>query len=264
MLAPFWLYKIVMKTTIIKNILFILIPALTLTAFLSGCGGGGGQDPSADSLPAAEPASYFSATTDTYGLQTPTFLYTSDNSLGLVMRAEIVSTEQEMWFDTNVFRIDCLDGIAPGTYDLTETDSVCAVTIFNGFISTRLEAVGGSLTVDESGEWFTGTFEVLFADNYFPDSPLHWFSAVFSAPVGYGEAPDLSLPAFPADAEILFTENCLGCHNVVELSRSGGLLAEIIEADSKHESVLLTPEEIYSLKVLLNSTSSSEDTVLPL
>jgi len=160
----------------------------TLIVFvLAGCGGGGSESvPESD--PTVNQQAYYALSSDTYGIKSPTWIEASEDAIGLVLRAEEISSSQEMWFDTNVFRIDCPDGVAPGNYDLGEPDSVCNLTIFNGQSSSNIKTVAGSLTITETREWFSGSIEAIIADYDLPEEKLHWFSASFSAPIGHGES----------------------------------------------------------------------------
>ena len=174
-------------------------PALILFSLLSvlllaGCGSGSG---SPDSVAQSDVTNSYSLSmprtvalsiaSDTYGLQEPTWLGATDDAIGLVLRAELISGEEEMWFGTNVFRVDCPAGVTPGTYDLGETDSPCSLTIANGQWSSNVRTIAGSLTIDAVGDWFSGSLEAVIADYDISTEQLHWFSAAFSAPVGHGE-----------------------------------------------------------------------------
>ena len=169
-----------------KKLGLAFITQALLVFLFAGCGGGGsGSVPDSDST--VNQQAYYALSSDTYGIRTPTWIEASDDAIGLVLRAEEISSSQEMWFDTNVFRIDCRDGVSPGSYDLGEPDSVCNLTIFNCQSSSNIRTIAGSLTVTEAGEWFSGSIEAVIADYDISEETLHWFSASFSAPVGYGE-----------------------------------------------------------------------------
>ena len=158
-----------------------------LVFILVGCGGGSAGN-ATDPAPAENQHAYYSLSSDTYGIINPTWIEASDDAIGLVLRAEEISSSQEMWFDTNVFRIDCRDGVTPGTYDLGEPESVCNLTIFNCQSSSNIKTIAGSLTVTDAGEWFSGSIEAVIEDYDVDEETLHWFSASFSAPIGHGEA----------------------------------------------------------------------------
>ncbi|HEX9778242.1 MAG TPA: hypothetical protein VGA63_08860 [Geopsychrobacteraceae bacterium] len=170
---------------------FIFIVPLLLSFSLVGCGSGGSGG-AADAGPQGTQQAYYALATDTYGIKNPTWIEASADAIGLVLRAEEISSSQEMWFDTTIFRIDCPEGVSPGSYDLGEPASACALTIFNGQSSSNIRTIAGSLTVTEAGQWFSGSIEAVIADYDVSEEQLHWFSAAFSAPVGHGEALAIS------------------------------------------------------------------------
>ncbi|PLX98798.1 MAG: hypothetical protein C0623_11125 [Desulfuromonas sp.] len=236
---------------------------------LVGCGGGGGGDVGTNSnkvitTPDPTEVTELQYLTDTYGLQQPDYISVNENSLGLVLRAELIAAEDdEMWFDTNILRIDCPADIEPGSYDLGTDESICRLTIFNGFASTSLMTVGGTLEIVENGEWFSGSFEALHVDASFADEPMNWLSASFSAPVGTGEPVAESGPPVPTGAQTLFTDHCSSCHELASLSRMGPCVSELLEVDPEHIPISLVPDEVYALKVLMNATDPVDGLTLP-
>lgn len=192
-LAFFWLLRLVMKRQLLTKRFAQTLILAALLLMLIGCGGGGGGAGAESSGEEAYKAvanrtASFEYSTDTYGLTVPTLLYATENDLGLVLRVESASSLSDMWFDTNILRIDCPEEMSPGEYDIGEKDSACSIAVFDGFQSTPLETVAGSLTVETAGEWFSGEFEIMYVDRSDPEEPYYWLSASFAAPVGVDAA----------------------------------------------------------------------------
>jgi hypothetical protein len=234
-----------------------ILPTLFSVCLLAGCGSGGGGGPAATASSNMEttvkPIVSYAVETDTYGMQRPTWLHVSDNALGVVIRGDIVTSDQLMWFDTTVFRVDCPSGLATGEYPLGARDSACTVSLLNGRAATTLSVSSGTLSVARSNGWLSGRASVTFKDAARPSAVANFFSATFAAPVGSGAAPAILLPPVPADAAGIFGAKCAACHSVATLAGKGDGLDPVLDVTS-HPAVLASASERYSLKILLNST----------
>lgn len=252
--------------------------ALSLAAVIAGCGGGGGSAPAAlDRAAPAEEARSFTITSDSYGVQNPTYLAATRGAAGLILRAAIASALTDPEFKT-VARVDIgnPDAVAAGTvYSLGGGESTLpsfpgTLYLFNGHPSTLLQTTGGTIAFTSygtaPGDQVTGSFHAVILDGNDDATPKrsHTIAASFSFKSGdYGPIVPAPVPV-PLEAPSLYSSRCAACHTLGDLDAGAGAAPELAlkggELDSRfsigspgHQGVILTAGELSALKVLLNA-----------
>jgi hypothetical protein len=157
---------------------------LALTLIIAGCGsggGGGGSAPAAvigvSTAPAQSQAAAnsFTVTSDSYGMQSPTYLSSTKSSLGIVMLAAIATSMTDSNFKT-VSRIDVAPNAAIGTSTVYSLGGATAsnpafpgmIYFLNGQTSSLLKTVDGSITFtafgSNSGDRISGSYRAVIED----------------------------------------------------------------------------------------------------
>ena len=158
---------------------------LALTLIVAGCGGGGGGGGA--SAPAAvigvgtapvqsqAAANSFTVTSDSYGMQSATYLSSTKSSLGIVMLAAIATSMTDSNFKT-VSRIDIAPGAAISTSTVYSLGGATAsnpafpgmIYFLNGQTSSLLKTVDGSISFTafggNSGDRITGSYRAVIED----------------------------------------------------------------------------------------------------
>jgi len=154
---------------------------LALTLIVAGCGGGGGNSGSAVNGVATAPAqaqaatNSFTVASDSYGLQSATYLSSTKSSLGIVMLAAIATSTTDTNFKT-VSRIDIAPNAAISTSTVYSLGGATAnnpafpgmIYFLNGQTSSLLKTVDGSITFtafgSNSGDRITGSYRAVIED----------------------------------------------------------------------------------------------------
>jgi hypothetical protein len=164
---------------------------LALTLIIAGCGSGGGGGASApaavigvSTAPAQSQASAnsFTVASDSYGMQSATYLSSTKSSLGIVMLAAIATSMTDSNFKT-VSRIDIAPNAAISTSTVYSLGGATAgnpafpgmIYFLNGQTSSLLRTVDGSITFtafgNNSGDRITGSYRAVIEDGNDSASP---------------------------------------------------------------------------------------------
>lgn len=252
------------------------VVALTLAVLFAGCGGGGGSAPAALDTTPAEPKSSFTITSDSYGVQNPTYLAATRGAAGLILRAAIASAMTDPQFRT-VARVDIAnpDAVAAGTvYSLGGESGIPSfpgtLYLFNGHPSTLLQTAGGTIAFTSygtnAGDRVAGSFHAVIVDGNDDATPKRSYSIAASFSFRTGDCGPIvpgRLPV-PPEAPPAYGSRCAACHTLgsldavpgpaPELALKGGELGSRFPIGSPgHQGVTLTSAELSALKVLLNA-----------
>jgi hypothetical protein len=159
----------------------IKIAILALTLIVAGCGGGGGgNSPAANGVvttpaQALATANSFTVATDSYGMQSATFLSSTKSSLGIVMLAAIATSMTDPNFKT-VSRIDIAPNAAINTSSVYSLGAATAnspafpgmLYFLNGQTSSLLKTVDGTISFtafgSNSGDRISGSYRAIIED----------------------------------------------------------------------------------------------------
>lgn len=252
--------------------------ALSFAVAIAGCGGGGGSAPAAlDRAAPAEGASSFTITSDSYGVQNPTYLAATRGAAGLILRAAIASAMTDPQFKT-VARVDIgnPDAVAAGTvYSLGGAENTRpafpgTLYLFNGHPSTLLQTTGGTIAFTSygtaPGDQVSGSFHALILDGNDDATPKRSYTVAASFSFKSGDCGPILPPPVPVppEAPYLYSSRCAACHTLGNVNAGAGTAPELAlkggELDSRfsigspgHQGVTLGAKELSALKVLLNA-----------
>lgn len=256
----------------------IILLMLSLTA--CGGGGGGGTVTGASIPPPAAADNYLTITDDEYGLVTPNFYYSTDNSAFWSIQADVAKDVTDQDFAC-VVRIDiqksgsgAISGLSGKTFSIEEGGAYDKfpgnIFVSDGHKSTKKSVEHGIISfapVSASPDDIKGEFDVTMTDydSKIVPPPQYRLKGKFGFKMGtYGAATPLPPEVYPAKGRDAYDQLCSGCHKLgdydttgetaSDLSQRGGELPMVYPGDVReHRGIILDQQTMANLRIFLNA-----------
>ncbi len=255
--------------------------SLIIILSLSACGSGGGGGGNGGSVTGVEqsPINSLTVTSDGYGLMTPNFFYSTDNTAFWSIQSNVANDVWDQNFQA-IIRIDIPktgNNVMP---DINKTFSIednplytkfpGTFYVFNGHVSVYKKVEQGtiSFSIDPtSSNTITGAFDVILTDydSTIIPAPQYHLTGVLSFKVGtYGPANPMPAAVYPLQGKAAYDQLCSSCHllgtydpihkSASDLSLRGGELPTVYPgARAEHVGISLDQQTMQDLRIFLNA-----------
>jgi hypothetical protein len=247
---------------------------------LTGCGGGGSGSGSGSSgtTKTKVEANYFNISNDEYGLMSPNFFYSTNNSSFWSIQADVADDIWDPNFRT-IIRIDIQKLQNGDLPDINKSFSIednppyetfpGVFLVFNGHESVYKKVEQGTISFSvgpKASGLVNGVFDVVLTDydSTLMPPPQYHLKGTFSFAVGtYGPATPLPDEVYPASGKQAYDQKCSACHflggydptpkSASDLARRGGELAMVFPgAVPEHQALSMDAQTLKDLRVFLN------------